>query len=195
MFMTVKQGLRLLTVSTALLLSACSSQQGGSGSPETSQVGTSSGVQSMSTGATSPAGGGTGSTAGIDPCSLLDKEVLGLYGTTVGPVDTPSGGGRPCTYEKQVVNASDGTLAIGVNVRDSQALGDVNDQGKGKTTGHMNGSGRAAVQVPAVGGCTIALAVGQSSRVDVVVTMTKDEQACTIAQKVADSVDSKLPKG
>jgi hypothetical protein len=43
--------------------------------------------------------------------------------------------------------------------------------------------------------CTIALAVGDTSRVDVLVTADSTAEACDVAAKLVGVVEPKLPKG
>jgi hypothetical protein len=183
------------TIVVGLALTGCSTSSPGSASSVTSS--SSAPVDgTLSSSASAPSGAAT--TVGIDPCSLLDPSLLAQFGATKGPtIPTITGGSRPCSYQTQTENADEPAMLISVALRDTQGIDSVNDPGHGLTKGHLS-SGRQAVEVPEGGGCTLALAVGPSSRVDVVVTVSSqisDKQACTIAQKFADSVDSKLPKG
>lgn len=90
-------------------------------------------------------------------------------------------------------------FSIDVAVRDRQGIKDATDVGGGLQKGKM-GSGRPAVQIPFPadqgGDCILALAVGETSRVDITASAVGDAKtACDIVSQVADIVDPKLPKG
>lgn len=57
-------------------------------------------------------------------------------------------------------------------------------------------NGRQLAQIPSSGGCTVAIGVTETSRVDIVISTTVGtEQACEIADELAAVVEPKLPKG
>ena len=174
-----------------LAVTGCTSTQGGTPSPA---VTTSSGAASSNT---SSAGPGGAATTSLDPCSLLLVSDLTSYGAFVGPNKREEFGARSCGYIKQTQNASDATLGVDVNVRDSQTVDTVNDLGGGITKGKVNGRASAmAAGSPDLGSCVLAMAVGTGSRVDVFITSATDtKQACDVAAKVADNVEPRLPKG
>ncbi|RSN58653.1 DUF3558 domain-containing protein [Amycolatopsis sp. WAC 04182] len=170
----------------ALVLAACSSEKPGSASPAPSAPPAQSSASSAA-----PTSGGD--TASIDPCSLVSAADLASYGTFKPPTNENAGGARLCTLNKEAATASE-TLSIGVGVRDTQGLDTVSDSGNGKTTGNVNG--RKAVLAPRPpGGCLMALELGPAARVDLLVAADDAEKACGIAEKVADIVEPKLPKG
>ena len=175
-------------VAGGLLLAGCTTTEGGTASPAS----TSSAAQTASSG--TPGTPGAASTKSLDPCDLLTPaDVAGLarFGAA-DKKDVP--GGRTCGYTKQVASASEEGLSVGVAVRDAQSIDSVNDAGGGKTTGNVNG--RKAIQAPSPpAGCTLALGVGDSARVDVVVVSADSAKACDIASQIADKVEPKLPKG
>lgn len=176
-----------LAAAAALVLTACSSEEPGSASPAPS-------VPPVQTGGSSsaPATGG-GDTTSIDPCSLISAADLSSYGTFKPPVTTNVGGARLCQFDREAAAASD-SLSVGVGIRDTQSVDSVNDGGNGKTTGTVNGRKAVLAPKPATA-CLMALEVGATSRVDVITVSTDSEKACGIAEKVADIVEPKLPKG
>lgn len=106
------------------------------------------------------------------------------------------GAARTCKYEKELASASEEALALGVGVRDTQGVDSATDVGGGTIAGNVNG--RKAVQIPspnAPKGCTLALAVGDGARVDILVINDDPTKACDIASQLADKVEPKLPKG
>ncbi|MFC3449471.1 DUF3558 family protein [Amycolatopsis speibonae] len=170
----------------ALVLAACSSEKPGSASPAPSAP------PAQSSASSAPATSG-GDTASIDPCSLVSAADLASYGTFKPPTSENAGGARLCTLSKEAATAAEG-LSIGVGVRDTQGLDTVSDAGNGKTSGNVNG--RKAVLAPRPpGGCLMALELTASARVDVLIAGEDTEKACGIAEKVADLVEPKLPKG
>lgn len=174
----------------ALLLTGCTSEKAGTGVPAPSS--TSSGAASSAPSGSAVSGGA--STASIEPCSLVNAADFASYGTFGEPVKAELAGARACTLVRQIASASEKTLTIGVGVRDAQGIDTVNDAGGGITPGKVNG--RQAVQAPgSTNSCTLALAVGSASRVDVNVVGTTASQACEVAAKAADIVEPKLPKG
>ena len=175
----------------ALVVTGCTSTQGGTPSPAAT---TSSGAASSDTSSAAPGGAAT---ASLDPCSLLLASDLTSYGTFIGPNKREEFGARSCGYVTQVKNSSDPQMGVDVNIRDSQGVDTINDQGGGITQGKVNGRPSAmALGTPDLGICVLALAVGTSSRVDVTITSATDtKQACDVAAKVADNVEPRLPKG
>ncbi|MFC9251669.1 DUF3558 family protein [Amycolatopsis thailandensis] len=170
----------------ALVLAACSSEKPGSASPAPSAP------PAQSSASSAPATSG-GDTASVDPCSLVSAADLASYGTFKPPTNENAGGARLCTLNKEAASASE-SLSIGIGVRDTQGLDSVSDAGNGKTTGNVNG--RKAILAPRPpGGCLMALELSASARVDVLIAGGDTEKACGTAEKVADIVEPKLPKG
>ncbi|MGK3199731.1 DUF3558 family protein [Amycolatopsis sp. MEPSY49] len=174
------------------LLAGCTSTQPGTASPAQSSTaggGESSAPQSSSS------GGGTESIS--DPCTLLEKGDLSSYGEFNEPENKTLGGARVCKYQKKIESASDKSMVIGTTVRDAARVDQLNDQGAGVLEKDING--RQAKEAPetAGAGCTLALPVGDSSRVDVLVTSVgSSDEACQIAEAVAKAaVEPRLPKG
>jgi predicted small lipoprotein YifL len=175
---------------TLFTLTACSGEEGGTALPTEQPPSSSAGPASPST---SPADGSSPLT-GLDPCSLLGAAELGELGTFSEGVPNELGGARGCDFAKQSKSASEDSVGVTVAVRDAQGVAEVIDLGNGKQTGTV-GEGRDAVRTSANGTCLIALAVTETSRVDVGAVTTSDEKACEIADAVAAIVEPKLPEG
>lgn len=174
-------------------LSGCTTTQQGTASP--AQPSPSGGGETSSPQSTSTAGGGSESIS--DPCALLEKGDLTTYGEFNGPENKTLGGSRVCKYQKKLASASDKSMVIGVTVRDTARVDQLNDQGAGVSDRDVNG--RKAKEAPETQGvgCTLALPVGESSRVDVLVTgVGSSDEACQVAETVAKAaVEPRLPKG
>lgn len=180
-------------VAGGAILAGCTSTQPGTASP--AQSPTANGGETSSP--QSPAAGGGGTRSITDPCTLLEKGDLTSYGEFKEPENKTLGGARVCKYQKKIASASDATMVISVNVRDDASVDQVRDTGGGVVDKDING--RRAKEAPdgAAVGCTLGLAVGASSRVDVAVLLdSSSSEACQIAETVAKAaVEPRLPKG
>ncbi|SEF30549.1 Protein of unknown function [Amycolatopsis pretoriensis] len=173
------------------LLAGCTSTQGGTASPaQSSPVSEPGTSESQSSG-----GGGTQSIT--DACSLLEAGDVSSFGEFKEPVPGTTGDVRTCRFQQKVASASENAKVIGVNIRDTASVAQVNDTGGGVVDKDVNG--RKAKEAPggaSVAACTLALPVGDSSRVDVAVTGAESaDQACQVAEAVAKAVEPRLPKG
>ncbi|MGH3952202.1 MAG: DUF3558 family protein, partial [Pseudonocardiaceae bacterium] len=132
----------------------------------------------------------------IDPCSLLDTGTLEKMFSGFVPFKdgdaSDSAGARGCTWYPDRETASDPGIRVDVGVRDSQGVREARDAGGGVEMGDVQGRPAARVPIPP-SGCIIALAVGENSRVDIIVG--EHDRACDFAGQVADIVEPKLPKG
>lgn len=136
-------------------------------------------------------------TTQLDACSLLSSAELKEIGNFKDGEVLDTGGARGCSWNMSESIKFKYRFSIDVAVRDRQGIKDANDAGGGIQKGKM-GSGRKAVLIPTtrLGGCILALAVGETSRVDIAANGVEDsKKACDIASQVADIVDPKLPKG
>src|SRR5690242_13561900 len=170
-------------VAGGTLLAGCTTTQGGTASPApSSSVGESSAPESSS------ASGGGGTQSITDPCSLLEPGDLTGYGEFDPPEKDTLGGARVCSYQKKIASASDKSMVVGVNVRDDASVDQVRDTGRGVTDKAVNGRKAKVSPDGAAPGCTVGLAVGDSSRVDVAVTAVESsDEACQVAEAVATS--------
>ncbi|RSM66133.1 DUF3558 family protein [Amycolatopsis sp. WAC 01376] len=183
----MKKLLLVPLTAAAFVLVACSTEKPGipSAAPSSPAQGGESTAPTATTGGADP--------ASIDPCSLLGVADLASYGTFKAPVPKDAGGARGCDFTKEAETAAD-AVTLGVDIRDKQGVDSVVDGGNGKTTGNVNG--RKAVLVPKPpSGCLMALEIGASARADVVVVASDPEKSCGMAEKIADIVEPKLPKG
>ncbi|WIX87043.1 DUF3558 family protein [Amycolatopsis sp. DG1A-15b] len=179
-------------VAGGALLAGCTSTQGGTASPAQSPSASEPGSPE------SPSSGGGGTQSITDACSLLEMSDLSSYGKFHDPVKKSIGGARSCSYRQQIASASDDSKVIGVDVRDTASVAQVNDNGGGVLDKDING--RKAKESPgdaALPACTLALPVGDASRVDVsLIGADSADQACQIAEAVAKAaVEPRLPKG
>jgi hypothetical protein len=175
----------------ALLLAGCTSTQTGTASPANSES------TAPSTGVSSSAGPGGGTTASLEPCTLLTASDVSSYSTFGEAKEQKLGKSRDCRYQHKTASASDEGLIIGVSIRDDAPLDSVNDTGNGVKDLQVNGRKAKEASSNDPLGCTVALGVGDTARVDVNVTAVNTvEKACQIAEDVAQkAVEPKLPKG
>jgi hypothetical protein len=189
---TVRPALLLLAAGL-FGLAGCSSAQSGSALPGAGVPADSGGGQTTT--ASAGPSSAASATSSIKPCSLVSATDLAQYGTFAAPQEKELGGARSCLLQRTRQSASDKELGVSINVRDTQGTDTVTDLGGGKTTGKLNGRTAIEAPGPAQGGCLMALAVGDNARVDVSITADSAQEACTVAEKVADVVEPKLPKG
>jgi hypothetical protein len=178
----------------ALAFTACSGEEGGTALPTDSPPSSAVGSAPPSDSSPAPGADTQAPTAGIDPCSLLSAAELAPFGDFTEGVRKDSAGVRGCVYDRSIENASDDAINVGVNIRDSQGVDEVQDVGDGVETGTVAG-GRKAVMTSGNGVCLIALAVGENSRVDVGGTGTSQQEICEITDAMAKIVEPKLPEG
>lgn len=172
------------------LISGCSSTENGSASPATEIATSSPRVSQHSDRHPSP--DAEDNADSLDSCTLLSPSEIATLGDFDEPRRIDLGGVRGCSFEPQNTGATR-SPTINVGVRESQSVDSANDQGLGVTEATFNG--RDAAQIPNTnGGCIIALALTDSSRVDVGVTGVDHEQACELVEQVAEIVEPKLPE-
>jgi hypothetical protein len=183
----------LPVVAAGVLLAGCTTTRQGTATP--AQSSPANGGETSAPASSATGGGGTESIT--DPCTLLEPGDLSSYGEFKDPESKTLGGDRVCKYQKKIASASDKSMVAGVTVRDTARVDQLNDQGAGVADRDVNG--RKAKEAPetAGAGCTLALPVGDSSRVDVLVTSVgSSDEACQIAEAVAKAaVEPRLPKG
>lgn len=183
-----------LLAGLALLATGCATQSPGSASPADEGSSTPSNLE-PSTSNPAP----IVNSRDMDPCDLLSSEEVVEFGNFKPPSRQEMGGARGCDFlpdrgdESDRREESEGSLpTIGVGIRDEQGIGDAVDQGYGVDNGEFNG--RPAAKIPAEGGgCIIALALTDTSRVDVGVTGIDTDKACQLVEQVTEIVEPKLP--
>lgn len=167
---------------------ACSSRE--SGDPQTPEVATSSAPSSGAS--SSDSGSRISALADVEPCSLLRGAELRGLGKFPDGQPEDIGTSRACRYQKDRQGAGDGSLSLQVAIRDNQGIDDASDMGHGIK--HAEVDGRQYAQIPFEGGCTIAVGVTDTARVDVIVAGVEGTtQACNDADDVGAIIAPKLP--
>ncbi|WP_244211142.1 DUF3558 domain-containing protein [Amycolatopsis kentuckyensis] len=173
----------------AALLAGCTSTQQGTASPVNSE--------SSTPGNPTSAGPGGATTTSLEPCTLLTAADVSTYNTFGDAKEQKLGKARVCSYLHRTATASEESIGINVAIRDDAPLDSVNDTGNGVKDLEINGRKAKEASGNAPLGCTVALGVGDTARVDVNVTAVATvEKACQVAEDVATKiVEPKLPKG
>jgi hypothetical protein len=127
-----------------------------------------------------------GDTADLRPCELLSAEDLTALDLPASGEEDEIGPARRCQWQ------TSGSHTVSVGILDELGIDQV--QSQGPTEELSVGSHEALRYVGVVGTCGVAIAVSDSSRVDVLGTAGGDmNQACEIANQVAELVEPKLP--
>ncbi|KID28287.1 Protein of unknown function (DUF3558) [Prauserella sp. Am3] len=175
-----------------MTVAACSDSEGGT--PEAEGAPSSHAASSETAAPSSEDGAGMGTPlSGLDPCSLLGQADV----TQFGPVDPPErkkiGTADTCSWtpDRSEVSGERGT--IGVGFRENAGVQDMNDKGMGVQ--HTTENGRDYGRSPSPNGCTIAIGVTDTSRVDVVVSGADPDKACEMANTLVEVVEPKVPQG
>jgi hypothetical protein len=130
--------------------------------------------------------------ASIQPCDLLSSDVVSQnqLGT---PTPDNSGDARGCKWQNTTANNGDGYV-VGVGIRDSQGIKDVNTDGYAVTPDNIGSHPGRQLQSTISNACLIAIGVTNSSRVDVTAIATIDaNQLCQLANQFAKLVEPNLP--
>ncbi|MGH3624218.1 MAG: DUF3558 family protein [Sciscionella sp.] len=137
----------------------------------------------------SQASKGSGTLAEIDACKLITQQEGQKY--QINRVERVNlGGARGCQY---LTAASKFGLTLGV--RENQGIADFNED-YGKTIDTTVGNYPAKQQLTPGGGCLIAIAFTESSRIDIDVSASgKQEKACKLSREFAVLVASKVTPG
>ncbi|EHR59914.1 hypothetical protein SaccyDRAFT_1001 [Saccharomonospora cyanea NA-134] len=101
---------------------------------------------------------------------------------------------RVCSWQKEKQDPLEDGLVIGLAVRDAQSIDALTDVGGGVNAGSINGRKAAEAPNPSMGGCTLAVAIDDDSRIDVNVATEEVNAACDVAREVAYLVEPRLPK-
>ncbi|WP_197319411.1 DUF3558 family protein [Saccharomonospora sp. NB11] len=185
-----RRGAIVLPLLSLLFLVGCADTEPGSASP----TGHSEDMNTP-TGESSPGGSREGSSLEqMDPCSLLDGAELNRFGE-FGPGEYRDyGTGRNCRWQADRDGASEKVPLVDLIIEDEAGVDVLPDLGGGLQTGKA-GSGRSIVRTSNEDGCVVAMAVGESARVDVIVSMVELDSACSITDELVDIIDEKLPLG
>jgi Protein of unknown function (DUF3558) len=131
----------------------------------------------------------------LKPCDLLNTQDLSKYHVeNAGRTDDPAAGVSAwCRWTGR--SNDNGSMVLGIAIRPEQGTADLKATKGQLTTGTVN-NGRPAAQLSGEtgGSCTVALAVSQSSRVDVSVVGTEQPaEACRDASDISNIVEPQLP--
>ncbi|MER7116092.1 DUF3558 family protein [Saccharomonospora azurea] len=133
----------------------------------------------------------------VDPCTLMNPaEDLKQYGSFSPRQDSAKemADAEVCSWQRKKDDPLEDGLVIGLAVRAEQGIDTVTDVGGGVNPGEINGREAAEAPDPNLGGCTLAIALTESSRVDVTAAAEEVNAACEVAREVAYLVEPRLPK-
>lgn len=167
-------------------LAACTSKTPGTGT-------TTPPPSSQPPAATSSAASSGSALASIQPCDLLTSGEISKNDLS-GQEESNDSGARSCTWDNDTFDDGLG-YTVGDDVRDTQGLADINADGytvSDDPVGHHQGK---LAQQTNGDGCFVAIGVGTSARVDVVVSTSSAnvQQSCDLANQFAKLIEPKLP--
>ncbi|WP_084258480.1 DUF3558 family protein [Saccharomonospora iraqiensis] len=171
-----------------LFLSGCSGTTAGAPVPEEDP--------STSVASTSANEPGRASIHDIAPCSLLDMSTLDRFHEFREGVPKLTIDDEPyCTWAGIREEASGGNVpTVMVVIYPDSGIGEMPDKGGGLREGETK-NGRRVVQTMTESGCTVGLAVGDGSRVEVAAGFLGEESSCDLADELVEIIDPKLPEG
>lgn len=179
----------------ALALSACSNADSGTpeaaGDPDSSV--TSSGTTNPPSTGSDPSGASP--LSGANPCSFLTTAEVEKHGDVEknSPQHKTIGTADVCSWPGDAGDSAALVPTTSIAVRENAGVQDVTDKGKGVQQTEENG--RKYARSPGPGGCTIAIGVTNSSRVDVTVSGTESsDQACQIANALTEVAEPNVPR-
>lgn len=168
-----------------LLAAGCASDE-----PGIAETGT------QSTGALLPPSSSESPSPSVDPCALLrPAEDLKEYGSFSPRQDSGKdmADAVVCSWQRRKENPLEDGLVVGLAFRAAQSVDTVTDVGGGVNSGEINGREAAEAPDPNLGGCTLAIALSESARIDVTVVTEDVNAACDVAREVAYLVEPRLP--
>lgn len=188
--------LATLVLAAGVGLTACSGSGGGNVFTSTNST------TSNDTGGPTSGGGGSGAAqqlAAMQPCSLLSSTVISQ--NSLNSLGSQSiADGRQCKWQQPTGTDSNGNttgFTIGVTIRDSQGLSDIDTDGYTEASNPING--RQADLLTSTGGlgCFVAISVTSGSRVDVGASASSGDTnySCLLAVQFAKDVEPELPGG
>jgi len=154
------------------------------------------GTATPGTSAGRPATTGGASTTSLQPCDLLTSADASALQLTAQGGPTNFGGARTCEWRKPVdINGQNG-FSTRIAIRDSQSLSDITSAGYTVTQDNVGSHQGKQAALDGGGGCLIAIAVSNTSRVDVDISGGTDTaSSCQFANQVAKVVEPHLPSG
>lgn len=177
-------------------LVACTSGTPGTANPTSGGgQGTTGGSPTTTAGSASGSGGGA-PTLSLQPCNLPSASLLSQLQVTQSGGPSAEAGARTCTWQRPVDQNGVNGYVVGVDIRDSQGLADVNSNGYTVTQDNIGSHQAKQLKATGAGSCGVAVAVSAKSRVDLVATAGTDaDMACQLANQLAQDVAPKLPSG
>jgi len=128
----------------------------------------------------------TGTSAAIDPCTLLTDPEVQQFGLVPSGRDTAAGG-RDCNWSKR------GQYSLGVEVFDHDGLGELSSIGR-SITNYPVGSHDGRQVSSQGGGCGVYIQITKTSIVAVAAADVIDEtQSCQLADQYATLIERRLP--
>jgi hypothetical protein len=176
-------------IAVAMLgLVSCSNSTPGTAAPSAGST------QSPTAGTSSVPNTAGPSLSSIQPCDLLSA--IDLSQNQLAKSDSGTGSGaRSCSWQNATADNGFG-YAIGVDVRDSQGLKDINTAGYIISDDPIGSHPGKQAQDSNGAGCIVAIGVGAFSRVDVVATGSNGAaESCQLANRFAKLVEPNLPAG
>ncbi|MEY7973946.1 DUF3558 domain-containing protein [Saccharomonospora xinjiangensis] len=133
------------------------------------------------------------SSSSIDPCALLSASDLSDAGEFQSEY-SDDGSARSCYWQRSAVGGGE-VFTFALSVRDTQGIDTMNDYGGGITEDVINHRPVAVAKDPGNGDCTLAMKIGDSSRVDVtILDKGGEDDACQVAEVIAEMVEPRLPE-
>jgi hypothetical protein len=171
-------------------LVACGTSTTGSANPTTGGQPANSGGTSTS----APTSGANRSPlASLQPCAMLGASVLAQYQMTKSDSGTVSTA-RTCTWTRPVDQSGVNGYTVGVNVRDTEGLGDVDASGYTVASDPVGNHQGKELRSVTPGDCVVVIGVSTHSRVDIAVNGgTNTDLACQVANGLAKVVEPQLP--
>jgi hypothetical protein len=180
--------LATVVLATAVVATACTSSHTGQASPTSGQPAASTAKSS-----TVP----TNSLASVQACSLLTQaEAQQIDASMSGPQDLGKPGGASSSCGWQTPKNDPDPVTLGIAIRPGLTLTQNNTQSGQVTHGKTKlGHEAELIKEPQGPGiCALTIAIGTQGIVDFSGTRFNDtEGACTIANRLADIVEPKLP--
>lgn len=131
----------------------------------------------------------------VDACALLTADEIAQFGDHdyKEPKSEDIAGYPTCRWLPIRTDARR-LPTITTVLWDDVSIDQLRDRGSGVERGQMD-SGRDFTQTGTSGECTVALAVGEQARVDALVTGVDQDEACALANQVAEIVEPRIPEG
>lgn len=131
----------------------------------------------------------------VNPCTLLTEEELNQFGEFEKPRLRERSRKQSCEVDGKFSN-DEVSPSLGFVVRYYKGVYEFRDLGGGLERGQIS-SGREFVREETLPdlNCTMALAIGENSRFDIMVIGEKQRHPCDVAEEMAELIDPKLPGG